>query len=95
MKCGGNVSFLYSTYFRQERARLLLYFSVILTLHEYLHFLLQTFIRQKLLAHDSSFDGCACDNKYKENVKREFGQQNAAKEKLSVIYRPTFNEAKK
>jgi len=38
MKCSGNVSFLYNTYFTQQRARLLLYFSVILTLHEYLHF---------------------------------------------------------
>jgi len=32
------------------------------------------------LAHDPYHDGCAYDTKYKENAKREFGQQNVAKE---------------
>jgi len=30
------------------------------------------------------------DTKYKENAKREIGQQNVAKEKPSIAYRPTF-----
>jgi len=50
MKCSGNASFLHNTYFTQQRARLLLYFRVILTLHEYLHFYykLSLIIRQRL-----------------------------------------------
>jgi len=38
-------------------------FSVILNLHEYLHFYYKLSLDKKLLAHDSSFDGCACDSK--------------------------------
>jgi len=32
------------------------------------------------LAHDPYRGECACDTKYKENAKKEFGPQNVAKE---------------